>query len=123
MRVRFYEQADRALWDDFVRKAKNRHFFFLRDYMEYHEERFEDASVLVYDEKDRLLALLPLSRHEETAISHGGLTFGGFLAGERMSTEAMVDLFGEVCSFLGEHGIRTLLYKCMPLIYHRYPAE
>lgn len=123
MRVRFYERADRALWDDFVRKAKNRHFFFLRDYMEYHEARFEDASVLVYDEKDRLLALLPLSRHAETAISHGGLTFGGFLAGERMSTEAMVDLFGEVCSFLGEHGMRTLLYKCMPWIYHRYPAE
>ncbi|WP_314620309.1 GNAT family N-acetyltransferase [uncultured Selenomonas sp.] len=123
MRIRSYEQADRELWDDFVRKAKNRHFFFLRDYMEYHKERFEEASVLVFDEKERLLAILPLTKHAETAVSHGGLTFGGFLVGERMSVEAMVDLFGEVCSFLGAHGMTTLLYKCMPWIYHRYPAE
>lgn len=123
VRVRFYERADRALWDDFVRKAKNSHFFFLRDYMEYHADRFEDASVLVFDEKERPLALLPLSRQGEGAISHGGLTFGSFLVGERMSTEAMVDLFGEVRGFLGAHGMTKLLYKCMPWIYHRYPAE
>lgn len=123
MRVRFYKPADRTLWDDFVRKAKNRHFFFLRDYMDYHKARFFDASILVFDEKERLLALLPLSRQEATAVSHGGLTFGGFLVGERMAAETMVDLFAGVLRFLCGHGVTKLLYKSMPWIYHRYPAE
>ncbi len=123
MQIRFYKRADRTLWDDFVQKAKNRHFFFLRDYMEYHEARFFDASVLVFDEKEHLLALLPLSRQETTAVSHGGLTFGGFIVGERMSVEMMLDLFGKVRGFLGAHGVKTLLYKCIPWIYHHYPAE
>jgi hypothetical protein len=59
MIVRRYTAADQAAWGDFVRTSKNGLFLFERGYMDYHAERFSDHSLLVYDEKDRLTALLP----------------------------------------------------------------
>ena len=41
-----YGPGDRAAWDAFVRASKNGNFLFLRDYMEYHRDRFEDASLV-----------------------------------------------------------------------------
>jgi hypothetical protein len=47
--VSSYTTADRLQWDEFVRTAKNGHFMFLRDYMEYHADRFPDSSLMFHD--------------------------------------------------------------------------
>ena len=38
----------RAPWDTFVQESKNGTFLFVRDYMDYHRDRFQDCSLLVY---------------------------------------------------------------------------
>ena len=123
MLVQPYTPTTSGAWNEFAANAKNSHFFFQRDYMEYHRDRFEDDSLLFYDEKGRLLALLPATKHGETIISHGGLTFGGFLVGERMTVETMLDVMEATKKFLAGLGCRELIYKCMPYIYCSYPAE
>lgn len=123
MIVRKYTLEQIASWNDFVLKAKNSHFFFQRSYMEYHRERFEDCSLMVYDDRERLVALLPATKNGDEFVSHGGLTFGGFLVDSQMSVELMLSIFGCVLDELRRQGFHTWIYKCMPYIYHRYPAE
>ncbi|TYZ29949.1 GNAT family N-acetyltransferase [Selenomonas caprae] len=123
VRAVVYNHNYEAAWDEFVQNAKNKHFFFYRKYMEYHSDRFNDLSLMFINDKDKIVALLPASRHDNTLISHGGLTFGGVLSNESMSTELMLEIFNELYKFCKEKRIIKLLYKCMPYIYYKYPSE
>ena len=120
--VRPYVPEDKARWDALVEGSRSRHFFFLRDYMEYHRDRFEDASLLISD-GDALVAALPANREGDVVISHGGLTFGGLLAGPELTTRRTVAVMGDVLEHLRRNGVRTLSYKAVPHIYHLIPAE
>jgi Acetyltransferase (GNAT) domain len=122
LRVARYTPDDRRAWDDFVARAKNGVFLFRRDYMEYHADRFTDASLLVYDD-DALVALLPGNVRERTYVSHGGLTYGGFVTDARMRTATMLQVFDAVLAHLREREVEELLYKPLPHIYHSMPAE
>jgi hypothetical protein len=123
LRVERYTAEHRAEWDAFVRSSKNGTFLFERDYMEYHSDRFVDSSLIVRDRRARLIALLPASRDEATLMSHGGLTYGGFVSGGRMTTTRMLDVFGACLDQIRDEGIERLVYKCVPHIYHSHPAE
>lgn len=123
MYIKKYTENDKDIWDDFLKNCKNKHFFFHRDYMEYHKDRFIDFSLMVYDHKDKLIALLPANIDNTTLYTHQGLTFGGFLVDDKMKTEIMLDIFDCLKSFLKENGIKKLVYKCIPYIYHSKPSE
>lgn len=110
-------------WDDFVGTSKNGTFLFFRDYMEYHTERFADHSLVVFNDKEQIVALLPANKSENALISHDGLTYGGFITDARMKTGLMLDVFDCVSAFLRNVGFTKLIYKCIPHIYHRSPAE
>jgi hypothetical protein len=94
---------------------------FLRDYMEYHSDRFEDCSVTVWD-GERLVSVLPASRHGDTAVSHGGLTFGPLLS-PNLSSRSMLGVFDAVAGVLKAAGCSSWIYKPAPHIYHLVPAE
>jgi len=118
-----YSAARRREWDDFVRSAKNGHFLFHRDYMDYHADRFPDASLLFYDGRDRLIGLLPATVRDGVLSSHAGLSFGGVISGPGMKAELMLELFAAMCASLRERGLHEIIYKPVPHIYHRVPAE
>ncbi|GAB4058792.1 GNAT family N-acetyltransferase [Uliginosibacterium sediminicola] len=122
MKVLPYSAADKPRWDSFVRNSRNGTLLFERSYMDYHAERFKDASLLIEDE-GRLLALLPASRHGDSLRSHGGLTYGGFITDAQMRVEKMLSVFATTCNALRAAGIRQLEYKAIPHIYHRQPTE
>ena len=109
-------------WDDFITNSKNSHFFFHRDYMEYHSERFIDFSLLCYS-KNKLIALFPANIANNNIYSHGGLTFGGFITNERMTTPLMLNLFQNTLKFYSNKSIEKLIYKPIPYIYHKIPAQ
>ena len=81
--VKKYEKENKKLWNEFVRKAKNATFLFYRDFMEYHQDRFEDFSLLIFDEKENIKAILPANRVGDTVFSHQGLTYGGLVIDEK----------------------------------------
>jgi hypothetical protein len=123
VRVERYNADREAEWNDFVRQSKNGTFLFDRRYMDYHRDRFVDFSLLVHDDRGRLIALLPASRHETALVSHGGLSYGGFVTGSKMTTKRMLDVFDTFIGHIRKEGVDRIVYKCVPHIYHSLPAE
>ena len=120
--VEHYTAAARTAWDEVVARSRRSHFLFERTYMEYHADRFVDASLVVLDD-DRPIAILPASRHDDEVITHGGLTFGGLLGGPDLTTATTVRSLDLLCDRLRREGARSLVYKAVPHIYHLQPAE
>ena len=89
-RIRPYTAADRPAWNDFIRRSRNGVFLFQREYMDYHADRFEDASVIVESAQGtpRIVAVLPANRRHapdgDHCVTHGGLTFGGLVMDEKL---------------------------------------
>jgi hypothetical protein len=120
--VQRYLPEHKAAWDEFVHDAKNATFLFYRDYMGYHDDRFSDHSLMI--ERDgALVALLPANAVAQVLESHGGLTYGGLIVGDHMTTAMMMEVFGAVVDHAADAGFSALLYKTVPAIYHRRPAE
>lgn len=123
MNIIRYTSEYKKTWDDFVVMSKNGHFFFQRDYMEYHQDRFDDFSLMVLNENHKLLALLPANIKDNTVYSHQGLTFGGFIVDDKITTATMLEIFEALKEFLKSQTIGKLIYKCIPYIYHIKPSE
>lgn len=117
-----YSSDRRTEWNEFLSESKNGLFLFHRDYMEYHAERFVDFSLMVYDGNE-LIALLPANVEGNVLVSHGGLTFGGFVTGPAMKVPAMLRVFEGVAEYLRTNSLSRLVYKCVPYIYHSMPSE
>ena len=122
IRVEPYTSQHKQIWDEMIARSRNGVFLFCRDYMEYHSKRFQDASLLFFDEHG-LLALLPANRDGDQVVSHGGLTFGGVISGNTVGASRMLELFDVLREWLCRQGVKTLQYKPVPHIYHRAPAE
>ena len=118
-----YDSGERQAWDSFVTGSKNGTFLHCRGYVEYHSDRFDDCSLMLCDSEGRLLALLPAERAGTLVRSHGGLTYGAFVVDDRMTAGRMLDALSAVARHLVDAGVTRLLYKTVPHIYHRKPAE
>ena len=117
--------STRKAWDKFVTASRNGTFLFRRDFMEYHSDRFEDASLLIYDDK-KPLGLLPANRSRRDAAtveSHGGLTYGGLLLGDKATAMLTGKMLHVAAEYYLAQGYKQLVYKPTPYIYHRQPTE
>ena len=117
-----YTAGQQQAWNSFVAQSKQGTFLFDRGYMDYHRERFEDHSLMIYRD-GRLYALLPANMADGTLHSHQGLTYGGLLTDRKASAEGVCGVFAALNSYLRSEGIHHVVYKPMPFIYHRMPAE
>lgn len=104
-------------WDAFVDLAKNATFLFKRDFMEYHKDRFEDHSLLVFDKKDNLKAIIPANIVDKTVYSHQGLTYGGVLIQKGIKFSDYTTIIQEVLSFLEKDCVSNFVIKIPPSIY------
>ena len=68
-----YSGEQKTAWNQFVSNSKNGTFLFDRNYMDYHSNRFEDNSLMVY-RKGKLYSLLPANKVGNVLYSHQGLT-------------------------------------------------
>jgi hypothetical protein len=120
--IRRYTPADKPLWDRYVAKARNATFLFRRDYMDYHADRFQDHSLLFFV-GNHLHSVLPAHEVGEIFCSHRGLTYGGLLMDNDVTTADVLALFEELNVYLRQQGFRRVLYRAIPWVYHRLPAE
>lgn len=110
-------------WDDFVTHAKNSHFMFYRDYMDYHSDRYLDHSLIFQNETGRFLAILPANENDGVLISHQGLSFGGLLMSKTLKFEAVLEIFDTIMNYLQNNRLKRFVYKKMPQIYNSIPAD
>ena len=109
-------------WDEFIISSKNGAFLFLRNYMEYHSDRFSDCSYLII-ENGSIEAVLPGNITNNFWYSHEGLTFGGLISSNKITTPKTIEIFKLLCNELKKNGILKVVYKPIPLIYHSIPAQ
>lgn len=117
-----YDDSQKNIWNDFNRCSKCNLFMFDREYMDYHRDRFVDHSLIFYD-KGKVVALLPMSEHGKILISHGGLTYGGFITDNSMKQHTMNDCFTTLITYAKTNRFSQIIYKCIPHIFHNQPAE
>jgi hypothetical protein len=121
--VQPYAPKHRVRWDQFVARSKNGTFLFQRGFMEYHSDRFTDASTLVSGDDGRLLAVFPANISGKRVSSHAGLSYGGMVTDETMTGPLALEVFAAWFRHFQQFGIEQIVYKQVPHIYHRMPAD
>ena len=114
--IKKYHKNDYEIWNAFIEQAKNATFLFHRDFMEYHKDRFEDFSLLVFED-DKLKAVLPANINGKSVYSHQGLTYGGLVFNAKLKGEKVEKVLDQVLLFLKENSIVNFYYKPIPDFY------
>ena len=122
LNISVYSPENKTLWDNFVSTSKNGLFLFYRDYMEYHSDRFQDHSLLLFNDGN-LVGLFPANLDQHALHSHCGLTFGGVISGYDMTQSLMLEIFHKLIEYCKKDGITQVIYKTVPYIYHSVPAD
>lgn len=120
--LRRYSASDAAAWDECVSSSRNGTFLHLRSYMDYHANRFPDASLFVLD-GDRIIAALPATIRDGGLHSHAGLSYGGLIVGRGFHGSHALPAFAAISEWCAGNRLDRLIYKAIPHIYHRMPAE
>lgn len=115
--VQRYSASHKESWDNFVTSSNAHSILFYRDFMEYHSDRFQDYSLIIYLEK-KLIAIFPANINQEGALySHQGLSYGGIQFNSRTLFETRLNVYHEVFLFLFKNGISTVHVKSIPRCY------
>jgi len=122
-RVCRYDPSLRSEWDRFLSTAKNTTFMFRRDYMDYHAERFEDHSLIIW-RGTQVMGLLPANlRADGVLVSHQGLTYGGFVLRREITLGSVLDVVRASLHFLHQRAVPRLIYKRLPRFYNTLPDD
>lgn len=105
-------------WDDFLRdRAVNGCFLQSRRFLNYHPEgRFKDRSLLVYNSKENIAALVPgcevETEYGKTFFSHKGTTFGGIITDKKhYCAKHVLPMVEELTEFLRAEGYKAAYLK------------
>lgn len=120
--VERYSEKNKSLWDFFINESKNQSFLFKRDFMDYHADRFNDHSLMVYDDTN-LVAVIPANIKNDQLISHQGLSYGGVLLHDKIRLSEIIDVIKAVLKYLSQNNIKKWVIKLIPRIYHSRPAD
>lgn len=120
--IKRYTAADKMDWDKLIEKSRLDSFLFYRDFMDYHAHRYLDCSFLIY-RKGKLEAVLPGNLDENTFISHQGLTYGGLVTTQSLTTKDILAVFCLLNTELNKYGVSEVIYKPAPFIYQLIPSQ
>lgn len=109
-------------WDDIVNKSKNGNFLHLRGFLGYHANRFNEQSLIIHKD-NKSVGVFPCNRVDDQIISHAGITYAGLIYGNDMRTADIIQIFDLILAYFRRAGCNKLIYKAIPHIFHRYPAE
>ena len=84
--------------------------------MEYHSNRFKDASYLVL-KKNNVVAVLPANSVDDIIHSHQGLSYGGLILKPSLKLNEVILIFEALLKQLSIDGFKTLDLKFIPDFY------
>lgn len=120
MRVEKFLPTQRQTWDDFVEKSFNGNFQHSRKFLDYHGNKFEDLSMVIFSESNEIIGLLPAAISPSSSrdlISHPGAAFGGLILKNQIGIEKTLTIFKEVIDFCTHQKIGSLKYKISSPIF------
>ncbi|WP_456440401.1 GNAT family N-acetyltransferase [Psychroserpens sp.] len=90
--------------------------------MEYHQDRFNDYSLMIY-KNETLFGLLPANSDNNIVYSHQGLSYGGLLLKTDCKFDDVLEGFRSVLKYVNEDGFGSLELKLLPKTYHKLPSD
>lgn len=118
MKVVRYTSEYQDTWNLFLEQATNASFLFHRDFISYHQDRFTDHSLLLY-EGHKLVALLPAHIEEQVLCSHFGLSYGGILQLPSLSFHQYLAVIEAIALYCQQVEIHSLIINEIPTIYNK----
>ena len=119
MNIVQYTNVQAAEWDSFVRESKNGTFLLERSFMDYHSDRFQDCSLMIYED-NLLVGLFPANWEEKGHIvwSHQGLTYGGLVLSEDATQLQVLQMLQSILFWYSDFlQAERMIYKPIPYIY------
>lgn len=126
MKIRAFDPKDFEDWDAYCNQSICGTFLHTRQFLSYHGKRFHDKSLIIEDANGRWLGILPAAEmpgKPDFIVSHPGITYGGVVHAGRLAGSRMIEALKEICTYYEGQGYTRLLYKAVPYIYHRAPAQ
>ena len=117
-----YTHAYKSKWDQLILESRNGTFIFCRDYLEYNSNNFLDHSFVIL-KKGRIEAVIPGHIKDSTYYSHQGLTYGGVVSSSKIRMMDILEIFKLLNIELVRIGIKEVIYKPIPYIYHTIPCQ
>jgi hypothetical protein len=128
MKIKPYSDKFENDWDDFVRHSRNGTFMQQRKFINYHAEgKFQDCSLVVYDDQNRIIAVIPaaLKNEGEKTIfcSHPGASHGGIIHNQRFDTSKALKLIPLLIEHCRGINVKAIEIKMVPRIYYSWPSD
>lgn len=118
MIIKNYDDSLSDDWDQLIDESKNGTFLLKRAFLSYHGNRFHEKSLVVLN-KGKLLAVLPLSAHDNRVVSFGGLPYGGLICATQLKLAEVLSVWELCIEFLKEQNWRSIIVKLIPNHYLR----
>jgi hypothetical protein len=112
-----FRAEDGDAWDRIVRAATPTHFMFERAYLDYHGDRFEDASLIVV-KGNAVQAVIPAAQIGDRIVSHPGLTFGTVIGAGPPGMGSMLAMLTAARDHFADQGASEWEVRPLPSIYH-----
>lgn len=125
LKIREYDSGDQEKWDRFVmEKSMNGTFLQTKKFLDYHGERFQDASLVIYKGNDTIVAVVPACEINEQGRkifhAHCGSTFGGIVIAEDFyNIEHMDAIMTVLEDYLKEKKYDEVRIKCTSDIFSK----
>ncbi|MDX5478809.1 MAG: hypothetical protein LPJ98_10165, partial [Cyclobacteriaceae bacterium] len=103
-------------WDMVLDNSINGTFLHRREFIEYHGDRFEDASVILYY-KNRPVAIFPANKVDNRIFSHQGLSYAGLIVIKGVTFSKQKAIIEALLEFFRMEGAVFLEIKFVPSIY------
>ena len=127
LRVEPYTPAHAAAWDALVAASINGPFLFQRSFLEYHQDRFQDHSWLVWQGATlRAIFVAGVARDtpEPTSlVAHPGLAYGGLVTAALPKYTEMATWLELLREAWRAAGFRQLVLKPVPRVFCRQSSE
>lgn len=119
--IKKYQSNHVLEWNDFIKQSTNATFLIHRDFMEYHKDRFVDASFMVFH-NDSLVACVAGNEVDKHFYSHQGLTYGGVFIKENLTAYLYELIIKESINYLKAHYI-SIQWRWQPEIYNSWHQQ
>ena len=116
MQVVEYSPQHEEAWDRWVAACPRGTFQQQRRFLDYHGKRFVDASLTVWDDRERLVAVWPAAAWpgRDTMVSHPGAVHGGLVHAETLGPADLDRILEQAIPLWRAAGFRELVYKPVP---------
>lgn len=127
LEARRYDATAAAAWDTLIEQSTNGTFLFRREFMEYHADRFEDFSYLLW-KGNELVAVFVAGRARNTSelttlVAHPGLTYGGLVFVAELKYPLLEEAYAALLNAFRAEGFTKLVIKPVARVFCRQPAE